>query len=221
MLDAPADLVVQSGDRRLRKEIAGIGFELRSTLRYVDVPSSLVSAVTTLLNESARSLGYDCDAQLHYCSQRCRPRVATYDVGQSFFAHRDVPDPHRSFPMPAIHWLAVSVQLDDGDAYQGGDLVIIDEERRETIAASREKGVASVFLGHTPHEVRPVTSGRRRAFVFWGNMFLTPDASPAEAERFCDRNHLFGKDRSRIEALARSRQPFPTLTPPLRGEPPA
>lgn len=98
------------------------------------------------------------------------------------------------------------MQLDPGEAYEGGELFIdepgIYEYPRHI--ASRKQGHAAVFRAYRGHEVTPVTAGARRALVYWGNVPMRPDVSPDAAREFCDRHHLFGKDRSRVLALVDS-----------------
>ena len=61
--------------------------------------------------------------------------------------------------------LSISVQLSDGQAYEGGALKVDDEGKGWT--APRDQGTAVVFSSFLQHEVCPVTTGTRYALVAW------------------------------------------------------
>jgi predicted 2-oxoglutarate/Fe(II)-dependent dioxygenase YbiX len=176
---------------------------MKSSLAFIELEDWLLPILQRAIDEGAAAFGYATRPELHVCTQRCRPRVARYDVGQRFSCHVDVPDPKSQFPPPEIEWIAASVQLDSGDTYEGGEL-LVDEPGvpYPGHTASRRRGDAAVFKAHRGHEVTLVTAGARRALVFWGNIAMRPDVSPDAAPAFADRHHLFGKDRSRVLALS-------------------
>ncbi len=61
--------------------------------------------------------------------------------------------------------LSISVQLSDGDAYQGGDLEF--DVSTEVTKVGREKGLAIAFPSFVRHRVAPVTQGVRYSLVAW------------------------------------------------------
>lgn len=62
--------------------------------------------------------------------------------------------------------LGLTIQLSDGDSYEGGDLEF-SLGGSVPLVASREKGSASIFPSYVLHRVSPVTSGTRNSLVAW------------------------------------------------------
>ncbi len=86
-------------------------------------------------------------------------QVVTYPAGASHPAHVD------NVPGNAPWKLSVSIQLSEPDTYEGGDLRLY--HRPNADVAPRALGSVIVYPAWTRHEVRPVTSGVRRALVAW------------------------------------------------------
>ncbi|MEL6363767.1 MAG: 2OG-Fe(II) oxygenase [Pseudomonadota bacterium] len=61
--------------------------------------------------------------------------------------------------------ISISVQLSDGDDYEGGDLEL--DVSTEPTRAARERGVAIAFPSYVRHRVAPVTQGVRYSLVAW------------------------------------------------------
>ena len=61
--------------------------------------------------------------------------------------------------------LSLCIQLTDGAAYEGGDLLI--KTSSKSIPASRTKGDALIFPSFLLHGVTPVTRGIRKSLVVW------------------------------------------------------
>lgn len=90
--------------------------------------------------------------------------------GLQFTEYRE-PGDHYSWhvdrvPVGAPRKLSITVQLSDGDEYEGGDLEIW-AGTEEPIKAHRGKGSTSFFPSWTMHRVTPVTKGVRRSLVCW------------------------------------------------------
>ena len=71
--------------------------------------------------------------------------------------------------------ISYSIQLSDGDEYEGGDLVIFpDDSTDEERLLFRCKGTIILFPSYRPHCVTPVTKGTRNAIVGWihGDAFV-------------------------------------------------
>jgi len=114
--------------------------------------AELVEAVGAVNSEVYRfelSGVYDSDA----------PSVARYRAEESdhFRPHQDAGGAH------CRRKLTYVVQLSDGDAYTGGDLLIKDGG----IVAPREQGTLIVFPSTLFHVVSPVIQGVRHALVGW------------------------------------------------------
>ena len=60
--------------------------------------------------------------------------------------------------------LSVTVQLSDGDEYEGGD---VEFDEVKTNADFRSKGTVLIFPSYLRHRIHPITSGTRRALVAW------------------------------------------------------
>lgn len=61
--------------------------------------------------------------------------------------------------------LSLVVQLSDPDDYEGGDLEVLSS--RNTVAITKQKGLAAAFPSFMLHRVTPVTKGIRRTLVAW------------------------------------------------------
>ena len=71
--------------------------------------------------------------------------------------------------------ISYSIQLSDGDEYEGGDLVIFPNDSTDEEKLSfRRKGTIILFPSYRAHCVTPVTKGTRNAIVGWvhGDAFL-------------------------------------------------
>ena len=68
-------------------------------------------------------------------------------------------------PLPVQRKLSVSLQLSDGDSYDGCDLEFMAGNRIQ--AAPRERGAIIVFPSYVLHRVTPVTRGVRKSLVVW------------------------------------------------------
>jgi len=70
-----------------------------------------------------------------------------------------------------IRKLSLSVQLSDPSSYEGGDLVLYEQDKPTIIP--KEQGKLIAFPSYTLHEVTPVTKGERYSLVAWitGPMF--------------------------------------------------
>lgn len=64
-----------------------------------------------------------------------------------------------------IRKLSISIQLSDPQDYEGGELLLWnDEEPTQTL---KEQGSAIIFPSYSLHEVMPVTKGTRYSLVIW------------------------------------------------------
>lgn len=60
--------------------------------------------------------------------------------------------------------LSLTLQLSEGDSYEGGDLVMSDLNE---FHASREVGSVTIFPSFLEHRVTPITKGTRYSIVAW------------------------------------------------------
>ncbi len=68
-------------------------------------------------------------------------------------------------PLDVQRKLSVSVQLSDGDSYEGCDLQFHAGNKTET--GPRERGSVIAFPSYVLHRVTPIVSGTRKALVVW------------------------------------------------------
>jgi PKHD-type hydroxylase len=68
-------------------------------------------------------------------------------------------------PLMVQRKLSVSLQLSDGEAYDGCDLQFMAGNKIET--APRERGAIIAFPSYVLHRVTPVTRGVRKSLVAW------------------------------------------------------
>ena len=61
--------------------------------------------------------------------------------------------------------LSMTIQLSDADAYEGGDLQFMINNKIEN--APREKGTIIIFPSFIMHRVTPITKGTRQSIVGW------------------------------------------------------
>jgi PKHD-type hydroxylase len=64
-----------------------------------------------------------------------------------------------------IRKLSLSVQLSDPSSYEGGELLLHEEEN--PIIVPKEQGKLITFPSYIMHEVKPVTKGERYSLVAW------------------------------------------------------
>jgi hypothetical protein len=89
--------------------------------------------------------------------------VLRYDIGQQFKKHRDNGGAHGK--KYEKRYKTVIIQLSNEDEYEGGDLVIYNNN--EEVTASKEIGNTIIFHSSLEHELKKLTNGRRYCVVFW------------------------------------------------------
>ena len=65
-----------------------------------------------------------------------------------------------------VRKISFSIQLSDPDDYEGGNLQLMDENRKSYIAP-RQRGSIILFDSRTPHRVQKVRRGERKSIVGW------------------------------------------------------
>ena len=82
--------------------------------------------------------------------------------GDHYGAHKDT----SLLADGTIRKLSFTIQLCDGDTYEGGDVLLYDSFT-DSAGLSRQLGSISFFPSYTIHEVTPVTKGTRYSLVGW------------------------------------------------------
>jgi PKHD-type hydroxylase len=85
--------------------------------------------------------------------------VMRYTEGSFFREHSDL---GYQYDQSAGRKISFVAQLSEGDAYEGGELVLFGEE-----VMPRTQGSAFVFPSWLPHRVDPLTAGIRYTLVGW------------------------------------------------------
>lgn len=86
-------------------------------------------------------------------------QVAEYESGGHYDWHLDL-----GSDVTSGRKLSASVQLSDGDSYEGGELEFLNIK---TPALPRSIGSVIIFPSYLPHRVKPVTRGIRQSLVAW------------------------------------------------------
>ena len=64
-----------------------------------------------------------------------------------------------------IRKLSLSIQLTDPNEYEGGDLLLYEDEKPQKMG--RGKGTLVIFPSYMLHEVTKITKGERNSLVAW------------------------------------------------------
>jgi PKHD-type hydroxylase len=100
-------------------------------------------------------------------------QYGVYNTGQFYSWHVDqFSEPYKE-PHPSAgltRKLSITVQLDDGNDYEGGDFEMrepCDYDKIQRVDGIRARGSLIVFPSFVMHRVTPVTKGTRRSLVGW------------------------------------------------------
>ena len=93
-------------------------------------------------------------------SEKCQFTI--YKESQFYDWHQDS---HNKMIDGNIRKLSVTVSLEDGEAYEGGDLEIYTGH--EPLVVQKKKGMTAFFPSYQLHGVTPVTKGTRYSLVVW------------------------------------------------------
>jgi len=64
-----------------------------------------------------------------------------------------------------VRKLSLSIQLTDPKEYEGGELILYEDEKGTEM--KKEQGTLVLFPSYTLHEVKPVIKGERNSLVSW------------------------------------------------------
>ena len=64
-----------------------------------------------------------------------------------------------------IRKLSLSIQLTDPNEYEGGELILYEDEKGTEM--KKEQGTLVLFPSYILHEVKPITKGERNSLVSW------------------------------------------------------
>ena len=64
-----------------------------------------------------------------------------------------------------VRKLSLSIQLTDPKEYEGGELILYEDEKGTLM--KKEQGTLVLFPSYMLHEVKPVTKGERNSLVSW------------------------------------------------------
>lgn len=103
---------------------------------------------------------FNYDINLHEPFQ-----FASYDSARKEFYGRHLDTIYGEASPAASRKLSITLQLTDGNSYEGGDLVLYQSDQPNV--APKKKGMLVVFPSFIMHEVTPVTEGTRHSLVTW------------------------------------------------------
>lgn len=86
-------------------------------------------------------------------------QIAEYESGGHYDWHVDI-----GTDVTSGRKLSASVQLSDGDSYEGGDLEFLNVK---LVKPQRSIGSLTIFPSYLAHRVTPVTRGVRHSLVAW------------------------------------------------------
>lgn len=94
-----------------------------------------------------------------------------YSETQHYDWHRDSAETPYNLPKHRLHGLirkiSLTLSLEHGDKYEGGNLQFRIDEKEITLNNSRKKGTIVIFPSFVKHRVSPVTNGTRYSLVAW------------------------------------------------------
>ena len=112
-----------------------------------------ISSKVRKINDSMWSYNYDGYEPFQY---------SEYEVGDHFNWHFDV----KQFTGANIRKVSFSLGLSNKNEYEGGDLIL--KTSAEESCYKLDRGDLIVFPSWALHKVTPVTKGKRRVVVGWG-----------------------------------------------------
>ena len=151
-LDENSEQAIVSGADKYNEELR------KSSVLFLDP-----SETTQWMYERINALASSCNSQRYRFDLNgfLQPlQLTEYVTGQYFDWHMDFHAAEISHRK-----LSVTVQLSDEDAYEGGDLQFMINNRTES--APRRKGTVIVFPSFILHRVTEVTEGKRNSIVGW------------------------------------------------------
>ena len=125
----------------------------------------LYQNIEPFIQEANKQAGWNFD---WIGSEKCQFTI--YKENQYYHWHQDS---HNQMIDGNIRKLSVTVSLEDGDAYEGGnlefDLRNRDDSKSHILSATeaRAKGSIIVFPSFVWHRVTPITKGTRYSLVIW------------------------------------------------------
>ena len=138
----------------------------RSKIRWLPASSAgtapiinMVSSMFTEANNNAFGVDWTSITQLQHTLYEADEQ-GHYDF------HHDV---FYEAPVMTHRKLSMSIQLSDGDEYEGGDFEFSPHymPHPPDPKALRKKGTVLIFPSFILHKVTPVTKGERKALVVW------------------------------------------------------
>jgi PKHD-type hydroxylase len=172
------DRIVAAGEQLKRRE-AKVTRDPKGTIRKSEVGWFPRTEENAWLLEPLKSLVDRANRELWEWSvdQVQSVQYTTYGEGEYYGWHTD----QHAEPYTDERWLgkvrklSVTVQLSDGEAYEGGDFELEELQRTPEKAAQRvrvidelrPRGSVLVFPSHLFHRVTPVSSGVRQSLVAW------------------------------------------------------
>jgi PKHD-type hydroxylase len=153
------------------KDIAKLYKTRNSSIIWMNEPW-IYRQIHPYINEANKICNWNFDWEFSESAQWTK-----YSKSQHYTWHQDAFSKPYNRPRSPDHGLvrklSVTVSLEDGDEYQGGDLEFSIEGDRYstnriiTAKEARKKGTITIFPSFVWHRVTPVTQGTRYSLVIW------------------------------------------------------
>ena len=161
------DKIIQQGKNQVAEEAKTQDENLKvrsSSIAWMD-DNWLYETIEPFIQEANKQAGWNFD---WVGSEKCQFTI--YKENQFYDWHQD----SHSKPLDGhIRKLSVTVSLEDGDKYEGGNLEFDLRNREDSKSVilsaeqARKKGSIIVFPSFVWHRVTPVTKGTRYSLVIW------------------------------------------------------
>ena len=137
--------------------------ELRSTKIHWMTNEKYKSSLLSIYQEISSKVRKINDSMWSYNYDGYEPfQYSEYEVGDHFNWHFDV----KQFTGANIRKVSFSLGLSNKNEYEGGDLIL--KTSAEESCYKLDRGDLIVFPSWVLHKVTPVTKGKRRVVVGWG-----------------------------------------------------
>lgn len=132
---------------------------------FVNLEHRNSSEITVQARGRVHNLLFDKFKEFNVLNMPYSFKIIEYKTGSFFLPHKDSTSRGQESPYSRVK--TAVIQLSEPSDYNGGDLVIYNDESKHTV--SRDIGNTVLFNSDLTHEVTLITSGTRYSVVCWFN----------------------------------------------------
>tara|TARA_B100000927_G_C16414206_1_gene448574 strand:+ start:133 stop:687 length:555 start_codon:yes stop_codon:yes gene_type:complete len=159
------DYIVKNLDEDYRKgKVGGKNFH-NDKIRNVQISSKSSNWINALLNGFIRYANHSNFSYDLSDIDKEDLQFSKYDEGCFYTRHTDYSEGEGQ--ILKTRKLSLSLQLSDENEYEGGELILYNHLKNNTIKACKSKGSLIIFDSRMAHEITPITSGVRYSLVKW------------------------------------------------------